>query len=280
MGASEQGMASPATQPQPINDSASRRLLVLLAIKLLNRFRKRRGTVLFISDKICIKYGTRVNLSEASTMQFVATHTSIPVPRVYCAFIHKNRTYIVMERLRGEMIGSGWVKRTAESKNILLDQLRMMVKEMRSISPPNGMGIANVDGGPLYDVRLYGQSNYFGPFRTIQDFHKHLRGNLEPNPRHMPEVTDLIAQQQKLWPGPVFTHGDLSSLNILASADKITGIIDWETAGWYPAYWDYTSAWNVNPQNEFWRAEVGKFLDPIPEALEMEKIRLKWFADV
>lgn len=36
----------------------------------------------------------------------------------------------------------------------------------------------------------------------------------------------------------VFTHGDLSSLNILARVDDIVGIIDWETAGWYPSYWE------------------------------------------
>jgi len=34
----------------------------------------------------------------------------------------------------------------------------------------------------------------------------------------------------------VFTHGDLSSLNVLVRGDQIVGIIDWETAGWYPSY--------------------------------------------
>jgi len=37
-------------------------------------------------------------------MQFVAQNTSIPVPRVYCSFLHKNRAYIVMERLPGKGI--------------------------------------------------------------------------------------------------------------------------------------------------------------------------------
>jgi thiamine kinase-like enzyme len=78
----------------------------------------------------------------------------------------------------------------------------------------------------------------------------------------------------------VFTHGDLSSLNVLASGDKITGIVDWETAGWYPSYWEYSTAWNVNLQNEFWRDEVDKFLEHMPEELEMEKLRLQYFGDV
>jgi thiamine kinase-like enzyme len=97
---------------------------------------------------------------------------------------------------------------------------------------------------------------------------------------HEPEISELISQQDKLQSAPVFTHGDLSSLNVLASGDEIVGIIDWETAGWYPSYWEYTTAWNVNPQNQFWRDEVDRFLQPMHEELEMEKTRLKYFGDV
>lgn len=50
-----------------------------------------------------------------------------------------------------------------------------------------------------------------------------------------PEVQELIRLQNKSWPF-VFTHSDLSSLNILVRGDNIVGIIDWETAGWYLSY--------------------------------------------
>ena len=119
-----------------------------------------------------------------------------------------------------------------------------------------------------------------GPFKSVHDFHLHLRGGFETLPIHFPDVGELIALQDRDWPPPVFTHGDLSSLNILARGDKIVGIIDWETAGWYPSYWEYTTAWQANPMNYFWREEVDKFLDPMPKELEMEKIRLKYFGDV
>lgn len=77
----------------------------------------------------------------------------------------------------------------------------------------------------------------------------------------------------------VLTHGDLSSLNILVRGDTVVGIIDWETAGWFPLYWEYTCASNVNPQNEFWRQEVDKFMTPMPHELRMEGIRQKYFGD-
>ncbi|KAH9883044.1 hypothetical protein J1614_000411 [Plenodomus biglobosus] len=269
-----------AAQSQPINAAPFNRYLTLFAIKLLKRFRKPNGTIILLSGKICVKCGTGVSLNEATTMQFVAKHTSIPVPRVYCAFAKQNRAYIVIKRIHGEPIGAGWYKRSEESKAKILDQLKKMIEEMRSITPREDIGVAHVDGGPSYDPRLPGKSNHFGPFRTIQDFHRHLRGGQEAHPEHKPEISELISRQEKISGPLVFTHGDLSSLNILASGDEIVGIVDWETAGWYPSYWEYTSAWNVNPQNQFWRNEVGKFLQPMPEELEMEKLRLKYFGDV
>ena len=271
-----------AAQSQPINATTFRRYLTLLAIKFSKRFRKQSSSpVLFLSKKLCVKCGPQVNLSEASAMEFVAKHTSIPVPRVYCAFKHKNQSYIVMERIHGEPLANGWYGRSKESREKILAQLKNMIEEMRRIMPPDGIGVANVDGGPLYDLRLPGPSRHSGPFRTIQDFHKHLRGGQEAHPKHWPEISELISQQDEFGsPPPVFTHGDLNSANILASGDKVVGIVDWETSGWYPAYWEYTTAWNVNPRNEIWRGEVDKFIQPHPKELEMEKIRLKYFGDV
>jgi len=63
----------------------------------------------------------------------------------------------------------------------------------------------------------------------------------------------------------VFTHGDLSSLNILTHGDVVVAVIDWETSGWYPSYWEYTSAWNVNQQNQFWRDESTDFWTQSPK---------------
>jgi len=68
-------------------------------------------------------------------------------------------------------------------------------------------------------------------------------------------------------------------MNIIVRGDEVVGIIDWETAGWWPEYWEYTSVWHINPYNEFWREEVDKFLEPKVEELEMERVRRKFFGD-
>lgn len=261
---------------KPINANAFYRFSTLLAIKIFKHIRLRHGNVLMLTDKLCVKYGRRVHLSEASTMRFISEYTSIPVPKVLCAFVHSGWTYIVMERIQGDIIGSGWVKRSEESKARLLSQLKQMILEMRELQPPEKIGIASVDGGSLFDCRILGPSLRFGPFDTTQDFHRHLRMGMELDSRLDPEVQDLIKQQNNTWPVK-FTHGDLSSLNILVRGDTIVGVIDWETAGWYPSYWEYTTACQVNPQNSFWINEIDDFLQPMPEELAMERIRQRRF---
>lgn len=267
-----------STDSKPINATWGRRFGTLVAVAFLKRARPRKGSILLLSRRLCVKYGDRVDLSEASAMRFIAQHTSIPVPKVHCAFTHRDNTYIVMEHIDGDMIARGWVFRSNESKAKIHCQLQEFIREMRRIPSP-GPGVANVDGGSLFDPRISVPTWRFGPFTSIQAFHEFLHDGLRPGPNMPLRVNDLIAQHGGPWPLPTFTHGDLSSLNILAKGDRVVGIVDWETAGWFPPYWEYTTACQVNPQNSFWIEEIGKFLDPFPAEQAMEKIRQKYFGD-
>ncbi|KAL3480369.1 kinase-like domain-containing protein [Aspergillus californicus] len=202
-------------QSPPINDNPRYRYATLLA-----------GSVLMLTDQLC-----------ASTMRFISQHTTIPVPKVVCAFTYRGCTYIVMERIKGQMLGVGWVYRNEESKTKLLSQLQQMVQEMRKLPPPS----------------------------------EHLRHGMEFDSRLDNGVQELIKQHGGDWP-MVFTHGDLSSLNVLVRGDTIVGIIDWETSGWYPSYWEYTTACQ-----SFLVEEIDKFLHPMPEELSMDRARQRYF---
>ncbi|KZV60622.1 kinase-like protein [Peniophora sp. CONT] len=274
-----------------ITDGLWTKAAVHLIVKILNnkwvlRVHPRLSpSILFVSSKLCIKLTGFATLAQADAMRFVAEHTSIPVPKVYCSFEHKGLVYILMERLPGRMLIDGWLARSEESKARILAQLKGMIQELRSIPPPDNVaGVCNVNGGPIFDMRLPDKL-YWGPFATIYDFHRELRNGTEafhtnsPGQERFPDMARLIAFHDQAGFRPVFTHGDLSSLNILADGDKVTGIIDWETAGWMPPYWEYATAWHVNPSNPFWREEVDGFLEPMVHELDMEKIRRRYFGE-
>ena len=117
-----------------------------------------------------------MTLAEANTLQFIAKHTSIPVPKVYHAFTHHGRTYILMERICGETIAKRWPSLSDTSKSLIFTQLKRMIEELRSI-PCQTNGVSNLDGGPIHDYRLPHTFSW-GPFDTLSDFHLALRNNV------------------------------------------------------------------------------------------------------
>lgn len=211
-------------------------------------------------------------------MHFIRSETSIPVPKVYCAFERKGITYIVMSRINGSPIGCNWRNRSSESKARLLEQLRRYIQEMRALKPRTSH-VEGPYGSQLHDLRIPGGVRGFGPFDSVQAFHRFITDGVQKSPNQFSDVNDLITMYEDLQFTIHFTHGDLSSSNILVNEDEVVGIVDWDTSGWYPHYWEYSTAWNVNPYNEFWRDEVGKFLQEYPEELKMDNIRRKYFSD-
>ncbi|MCJ1258069.1 hypothetical protein MMC24_005899 [Lignoscripta atroalba] len=219
-------------------------------------------------------------------MKFIAKNTSIPVPKVYCSFVRKNRAYIVMERIRGDEIPTAWKKLSEESRQKVFDQLKYMVQEMRSLKPLPGTGVESCVGGSLRDSRISRSSPRFGPFKTVQEFHLWLREGQQPSQVEGREndpiwegVRDMVAAQDTPWPPPVFTHADLSPFNILVHGDRIVGLIDWELSGWYPHYWEYTSAWLSSVTRTEWQGSIDRFLEPFPRELKMEATRQKWWGE-
>jgi hypothetical protein len=75
-----------------------------------------------------------------------------------------------MERIKGDIIGNGWVNRSENSKANLLSLLAEKIREMRDLQPPEGMGVASVDGGSLFDCRVPGPFLRFGPFATREEY--------------------------------------------------------------------------------------------------------------
>jgi thiamine kinase-like enzyme len=54
-----------------------------------------------------------------------------------------------------------------------------------------------------------------------------------------PVFAGMLAQHQHRI---LLTHGDISPRNIMVRNGHIAAIIDWQYAGWYPEYWEFTKA--------------------------------------
>ncbi|CVK98565.1 uncharacterized protein FMAN_08594 [Fusarium mangiferae] len=281
------------------NDSRFNRWKTLSQIAVSRHMPTRRHSnpsILYLSPTTLVKYGRTVHLSEASALLFLASFApDVPTPRLHCAFRddEKGVTYIVMERIDGQPLSDSWHEASRDEKDRLLTQLRNILEELRALKKPAGKGIPDgavcaADGGKLHDHRIWNAAGEkgLGPFLNEAAFNLFLRNGVsntnsitdQGSQAEIQKLIEMHSASEQRKTGTVFTHGDFSLSNILVKEGKVVGIVDWEMSGWYPWYWEYTTAINTH-YIKGWREEIGKFLDEWPQEKEMDDIWRKHYCD-
>jgi aminoglycoside phosphotransferase (APT) family kinase protein len=212
-------------------------------------------------DGTVIKRGSRVQIDERSALELAAQH-GLPVPHVYDAGENNGEAFIHMSFILGERLDLVWPSMTSEEKNNTCRQLRQILTTMRSIPSTTGV-IGSCSGGQALDRRRFGPYSG-GPYPDEATFNSSLYFDLvatTPAP-----IRAALYKQIRSDRRIVFSHGDLAQHNILVKDGRITGLIDWEYAGWYPEHWEYIKFFE-GPCKQGWRdcAE-----DIFPEVYEDE----------
>ncbi|KAL4078993.1 kinase-like domain-containing protein [Scleroderma citrinum] len=131
--------------------------------------------------------------------------------------------------------------------NHIADQLLAILKEMRSYT---SMTLGSITGGPY--------NNRFMPypwhpphaFSSIQEYLDYYRTIFLDfcGQEFVDELFSCLPTEAKVC----LTHGDLLPQNILIEGSTITGIIDWETAGYYPEFWEYCRMYDPGLMTPAW----------------------------
>ncbi|CAK7246280.1 MAG: hypothetical protein STHCBS139747_007906 [Sporothrix thermara] len=276
----------------PIRNSPLRRILVCLAwtvsARIVNRRQPPSSLYTPLTRKWVVKRDRFGHLTEGKTLQYVAAYTNVPVPRVYTSFIHRGASYLVMERPCGITLAEAYRTYPRDDINAILFQLRLMINDLRSIRLPADavVGVISCAGGSLRSARQPRRAARYGPFATIEDFHWWMRSDFHPGMVEQPpfvseadwdDVEEMVELQDEVCQRPVFTHGNLQPENIIVSGRKVVSIVGWENAGWFPDYWEYTTAWTGCHRHSMWKSELWRFLDTYPDELFMEQTRIKWW---
>ncbi|RGP76813.1 phosphotransferase enzyme family [Fusarium longipes] len=218
-----------------------------------------------------IKYGQYVGENEGNALLFLKGN-NIAIPHLYAMYreASSGHLFLIMERLAGNKLESLWPSLSPQQKSIITWQLRSIYAQIRSLEPPSIIGGVCGDSvpSPLFrtedpDPRIN------GPFQTSSELTAALTLVLQEDEGAW--ISEYLARHVTTVFGdfPVrFTHGDLATKNIIVGKSptdgsyQVVGLVDFESAGWYPAYWDYVTA-IAHPQEQAdWPTTVDAVLDP------------------
>ncbi|CDO68393.1 hypothetical protein BN946_scf184815.g40 [Trametes cinnabarina] len=219
------------------------------------------NTVYDLGDGRVVKAGRAVSVEEAKAMIFIRAHTTIPVPEVYMVFKHEGWIHIVMERIDGVALREAQkynsegrytpdnALTSTEGLRNILRQLRQIIDELQDLGrrfPPNEPHFGSWPHGPYRNSYFAGDMPITA-FRTISDFHGYWLNRLDDEYKGTETYEDLRRLQSNSanrTVTPVLSHGDLAPRNILVKDDRIVAIVDWETLGWYPDFWEIMGVHN------------------------------------
>lgn len=204
-----------------------------------------RGGVYISERNVLVKFGPRVIPSrEVAAMQYVMQKCpEIPIPVVYNSWTGEDGNgYIAMAPMPGKNLEVVWPGMESTEKESVMKDYKAILQRLRSIDPSQGtpIQIGAIDGGPVVDHRPNGQK-FGGPFSTESELNSWLLSLIDPE--SIQDQSDFYVETIKScmkdnhqWR---LTHGDMGPHNILVENGRITAVIDWEMAGWYPEYWEY-----------------------------------------
>jgi hypothetical protein len=228
-----------------------------------------------------VKYGTGVHLTEADSLSFVSANTSVPSPKLLGTYSHAEKTYLFMARLPGKPLTDKLSTLSQDELDVITGELKLITDELRSLGInqfEKSWYIGSVNGGPCRDDLFSCGYQNRGPFITEAEMYENVierwdKATVHPRLRK-PEIDFRRRLYAEISGTEIrFTHGDLVPGNILVENGHISGIVDWEQAGWYPAYWEYVKAMcgDFDCWDTQWPLDIAKFLEPFNFALLVDK---------
>jgi hypothetical protein len=120
--------------------------------------------------------------------------------------------------------------------------------------PWGGERICSITGKAIRSVRVPNHS--VGPYESESEFNDYLLSTASDHSFASRELFEeklsFARKMQSLRHAIVYTHGDLEHHNIMVYNGHLSGFIDWESAGWYPEYWEFTTALRLCPKDFWW----------------------------
>jgi hypothetical protein len=181
-----------------------------------------------------------------------------------------------MTQLPGPELGQAYKSLSLDAKATVLAELKTYLATIRQWTSPWGNEhICSITGGPIRSARV--PNHTIGPCESTREFHDYSLAPARNTSASEAEFEETLQRARRLQllqrPGVKFKHGDLKHHNILlGDKGRISGLLHWESAGWYLEFWEYTTAMRFVPKG-FWLYDflMGLGAERYPEELDCER---------
>ncbi|KAE8330074.1 hypothetical protein BDV39DRAFT_190724 [Aspergillus sergii] len=173
---------------------------------------------------------------ESLNIRFLTEIISIPIPKVVEEWQEDDGTCFLLTK----RIQGSPLKRVAKQTAEYVTQLR----ELQSNQ------LESLGGQQLYSAFLFpnGYGIGHGPFSS----------------------DDELATPY------TFTHGDFTNVNLIVNNGILSGILDWESSGYFPVWWEFTAAGiSLGKDDKEWKELLRKY---VPDHTEAHNLWLDFFA--
>jgi aminoglycoside phosphotransferase (APT) family kinase protein len=228
------------------------------------------ASVVDFGDGTVVKYGPRVTADEGHALRLAQDYiTTVPVPKVFDIITDNTtmETYIVQQKIVGTMLSEILPNMDEAVLLQVASELRAFIRELSKLDGDGtqlgligGAGCFNRGRWRRYDRQEYGGLRMEGIHTTerfIRWFDDYIPSCGLPR-----EPRDNWIKEFQFHLPTIFSHGDLQPENILIHDGHISGVIDWECAGWYPYFWnDYMATLKWNPEHPWQKVVVPLMLE-------------------
>ncbi|OJD13801.1 hypothetical protein AJ78_05783 [Emergomyces pasteurianus Ep9510] len=228
------------------------------------------GNVAELPFGLIMKWTDRTSLEEVAAMQ-MARAAGIPSPKFLSCGKHIGEPYnrvfsILMTRLPGITLENWDGPFDPDLEEPWVHELKFCLDSMRqwpvslafkcSVAnfPYDQNRICSVLGTAIRSTRV--PNHIMGPFANEKEFTQFLLSTASDHGfRSRAEYNEAWVRAKRIDQRPhrvTFTQGDFKAHNILVDDDgHLSGFLDWESGGWCPEYWEFTTAMRFG-RNSWW----------------------------
>ncbi|KAJ5919171.1 hypothetical protein N7466_010114 [Penicillium verhagenii] len=252
--------------------------------------------VVAVNEDIVVKYGRRVDVWEGQALVYLEQCApEVPAPRLYAMYYDDSeKFYLIMQRVPGVQLDSVWTSLAESEKDDIVTKLQVIFDTMRKVECPDPNFFGSLDGGSVHNFLFFSQKGdrvYLGPFFNESAFIAGLVGNYrtlveqQNKPDYKARFYEKYLAAVLQGHQPVLTHGDVQQKNIMVAETGClnhqggrsfdVALVDWESSGWFPGYWEFfTASWPLHfAWDEDWSWRVQDFLPVYPaEMAVMQQI--------